>query len=50
MSISKQEVEHVATLARLALTPHEVELMAAELGKILTYIDTMRELETAVTS
>ncbi len=47
MSITKQEVEHVATLARLALTPQEVDLMAAELGKILTYIDTMRELDVS---
>ncbi len=47
MSITKEEVEHVATLARLALTPREVAAMAAELGKILSYIDTMRELDVS---
>lgn len=47
MSITKEEVEHVATLARLALSPEEVEAMAAELGTILSYVDTLRELDVS---
>ena len=33
--ISRPDVEHVAKLARLALTDHEIEDLTAELGSIL---------------
>jgi aspartyl-tRNA(Asn)/glutamyl-tRNA(Gln) amidotransferase subunit C len=44
--ISREEVEHVARLARLALSDAEKDRMGAELSAILTYIDTLKALET----
>lgn len=46
MKITMQEVEHVARLARLELTPEEKERMLAQLDSILSYIDTLNELDT----
>ena len=43
--ITAQEVEHVARLARLALSPAELEKMRAELDGILGYIDKLRALD-----
>jgi aspartyl-tRNA(Asn)/glutamyl-tRNA(Gln) amidotransferase subunit C len=43
--ISAAEVEHVARLARLALSPAELEKMRAELNGILGYIDKLRALD-----
>ena len=37
--ISKQEVEHIAKLARLGLTEKEIEKFQRELSKILDYIE-----------
>jgi aspartyl-tRNA(Asn)/glutamyl-tRNA(Gln) amidotransferase subunit C len=45
--ISRQDVEHVARLARLALDDAEVERMREQLNGILGYIDTLRALDTA---
>jgi aspartyl-tRNA(Asn)/glutamyl-tRNA(Gln) amidotransferase subunit C len=45
--ISLAEVEHVARLARLALSPAEKERMREELDRILAYIDKLRALDTA---
>ncbi len=44
--ITLEEVEHVARLARLALTPEEKERMRSHLDAILAYIDKLRELDT----
>jgi aspartyl-tRNA(Asn)/glutamyl-tRNA(Gln) amidotransferase subunit C len=44
--ISREDVEHVARLARLALTDAEMERMRAELSAILSYIDKLGELDT----
>ena len=44
--ITLEEVEHVARLARLALTPEEKERMRSQLDAILAYIDKLRELDT----
>jgi aspartyl-tRNA(Asn)/glutamyl-tRNA(Gln) amidotransferase subunit C len=46
MSISRQEVEKVALLARLQLTDKEVELMTEQLSQIVEYIDQLGELDT----
>jgi aspartyl-tRNA(Asn)/glutamyl-tRNA(Gln) amidotransferase subunit C len=43
--IDREQVLHVAKLARLRLTDHEVERMAGELSKILEYVETMNELD-----
>jgi aspartyl-tRNA(Asn)/glutamyl-tRNA(Gln) amidotransferase subunit C len=44
--ISLAEVEHVARLARLELSPEEKERMRRELDGILSYIDKLRALPT----
>ena len=43
----KVDVDHVARLARLRLDDAEKARMAEQLAKILTYIDTLRALDTA---
>lgn len=43
--ISREDVEHVARLTRLHLTPGEAEQMQAQLSGILAYIDTLRTLD-----
>lgn len=45
MSISREEVVHVATLARLGLTESEIELFREQLGTILRHIETLSELD-----
>src|ERR687893_18744 len=45
--ISKEEVRHVANLARLGLTDDEVEKMSGQLGAILESIDQIGELDLA---
>ena len=45
MSISREEVLHVARLARLALTDEEVERITGELGEILDAVGIVSELE-----
>ena len=45
MHISEEEVTKVADLARLALSPPEVEAMTSQLGAILDYIAKLDELD-----
>jgi aspartyl-tRNA(Asn)/glutamyl-tRNA(Gln) amidotransferase subunit C len=47
MAISKEEVLHVARLARLALTDEEVERLTEELGAILDAVSVVAELDLA---
>ncbi|MEE8152397.1 MAG: Asp-tRNA(Asn)/Glu-tRNA(Gln) amidotransferase subunit GatC [candidate division NC10 bacterium] len=47
MKITRQEVEHVARLARLGLSGEEREKMQAQLNAILTYIDKLNQLNTS---
>ncbi|MBI4466839.1 MAG: Asp-tRNA(Asn)/Glu-tRNA(Gln) amidotransferase subunit GatC [Acidobacteria bacterium] len=47
MKITRKDVEHVAALANLELTPDEVERMQKQLDSILAYIDKLNELDTA---
>jgi aspartyl-tRNA(Asn)/glutamyl-tRNA(Gln) amidotransferase subunit C len=44
--ISLSQVEHVARLARLELSAADKERMRRELDGILSYIDTLRALQT----
>ncbi len=46
MKITPDEVSHVANLARLHLSPEEVEAMARQLDDILTYVAKLNELDT----
>jgi len=45
MAISREEVLHVAALARLALTDDEVERLTDELGKIVDAVGIVSELD-----
>jgi aspartyl-tRNA(Asn)/glutamyl-tRNA(Gln) amidotransferase subunit C len=47
MAISRDEVLHVARLARLALTDEEVERLTGELGAILNAVSVVSELDLA---
>ena len=47
MAITKDEVLHVARLARLTLTDEEVERLTAELGAILDAVSKVAELDLA---
>lgn len=44
--ISREDVEHVARLARLALTEAERERMREQLNAILAHIDALRAVDT----
>jgi len=47
MSLSRQDVAKVATLARLALTEDELGRMTGELSKIVDFVSQLGELDTA---
>lgn len=47
MSLSPQEIEKVALLARLRLTPDEILAMSEQLGKVLQYMELLNEVDTA---
>jgi len=47
MKITRKEVEYVAHLARLELTPEEAEQFTGQLGQILEYFDKLKELDTS---
>ncbi|MDL4841759.1 Asp-tRNA(Asn)/Glu-tRNA(Gln) amidotransferase subunit GatC [Aquibacillus rhizosphaerae] len=44
--ISREQVKHVAHLARLAITDDEVEKMTKQLGDIITYAELLNDLDT----
>jgi aspartyl-tRNA(Asn)/glutamyl-tRNA(Gln) amidotransferase subunit C len=46
MSISRQDIEKVALLARLQLTEDELSKMTSELAQIVGYVDQLREVNT----
>ncbi|HET9719056.1 MAG TPA: Asp-tRNA(Asn)/Glu-tRNA(Gln) amidotransferase subunit GatC [Solirubrobacteraceae bacterium] len=43
--LSREQVQHVARLARLQLNEEELDRMAGELSKVLDHIEKIRELE-----
>ena len=46
MKISRQEVEHVAHLARLNLSEEDLVKMTGQLDEILNYVAKLEELDT----
>ncbi|GAA0497523.1 Asp-tRNA(Asn)/Glu-tRNA(Gln) amidotransferase subunit GatC [Salinibacillus aidingensis] len=44
--ISKDQVKHVANLARLAITEEEAEKLTDELGSIIKFAEQLNELDT----
>lgn len=47
MKITKQDVEHIAKLARIEFSEEEKEKFTAQLDKILSYVAKLNELDTA---
>ncbi len=46
MSLSREQVEKVSVLARLKLSPAELETMTAQLAQIVGYVELLGELDT----
>lgn len=46
MEITQQDVEKVAQLARLAVTPAETDTFAKQLSQILTHVHTLNQYDT----
>jgi aspartyl-tRNA(Asn)/glutamyl-tRNA(Gln) amidotransferase subunit C len=46
VKISKEEVKHVADLARLDMDEHSIEIFSKQIGNILQYIDTLKRVDT----
>ena len=46
MKLTKEEILKLAELARLQLTPEELERFTNELTDILDYVDRLKEVET----
>lgn len=44
--ITKEDVKHVAKLARLELTEEEIDKYSTQLGSILEYVQQMNEVDT----
>ena len=50
MPLSTADVEHIAHLARLQLTPDEVQQYRQQLSDILDYFETLRQVDTSTIS
>ncbi len=46
MKITKEEIEHIALLARLNLSAEEKDLFGSQLSGILDYMEKLNELDT----
>lgn len=46
MKLTVEEIEHVANLARLDLTPEEKEKMIIDLAEIIDFADKLSEVDT----
>ena len=46
MSITIEEIKHIAELSRLKLSDEEMLKLGSDLGSILDYIKTLKEVET----
>jgi len=46
MSLTRAEVEKVSLLARLRLSPQELDTMTTQLGAIVGYVEQLAELNT----
>jgi aspartyl-tRNA(Asn)/glutamyl-tRNA(Gln) amidotransferase subunit C len=48
--VTREQVAHVARLAKLSLKDQEIDRFAAQLGKILDYVEKLRELDGVETA
>lgn len=46
MKITREEIEHIALLARLSLSEEEKDLFGSQLSSILGYMEKLNELDT----
>ncbi|MEK7102588.1 MAG: Asp-tRNA(Asn)/Glu-tRNA(Gln) amidotransferase subunit GatC [Patescibacteria group bacterium] len=46
MKLTREEIEHLGKLARIALTDEEKERYATELSAILDYVEQLQEVDT----
>jgi aspartyl-tRNA(Asn)/glutamyl-tRNA(Gln) amidotransferase subunit C len=46
VSISKENIEHIASLARLSLTEEEKDLFGSQLSSIFNYMEKLNGLDT----
>ncbi len=47
MQLNKEQIQHIAKLARLELTEEELEKYGDQLSNILNYIDQLQEVDVA---
>lgn len=47
MALTRAEVEHIAALAHLQLTPSEIELYCEQLSAILAYATAIQKVDTS---
>ena len=47
MVITKEEIEHIAVLARLSLSEDEKDLFGIQLSSVLNYMKKLNELDTS---
>ncbi|PIR12739.1 Asp-tRNA(Asn)/Glu-tRNA(Gln) amidotransferase GatCAB subunit C [Candidatus Falkowbacteria bacterium CG11_big_fil_rev_8_21_14_0_20_39_10] len=47
MKLTKDEIKHIANLARLDLTEAEFKKYGSQLSDVLNYIDQLKEVDTA---
>jgi len=45
MNLSKEEIQHIAKLARLELTDEELKKYGGQLSAVLNYIDQLKEVD-----
>ncbi|HEY2892577.1 MAG TPA: Asp-tRNA(Asn)/Glu-tRNA(Gln) amidotransferase subunit GatC [Pirellulales bacterium] len=46
MALTRQDVEKVSLLARLRLSPEELDRMTEQMGQIVAYVESLSELDT----
>lgn len=46
MSVSKKDVQHIARLARIELTPEEEQKFAGDLSAVLEFVEKLKEVDT----
>ena len=47
MALTREEMDHLALLARIGLTDEEKDRMASQLGDILQHMERLNQLDTA---
>lgn len=46
MKITKEDIIHVANLARLELTPEDIDKFSIQIGEILEHVDSLKRVDT----